>query len=33
VLANAGCLKEVRPPEHLVHGADGVELEAPCSGS
>jgi hypothetical protein len=29
MLTNEGCLKEVRPPEHLVHGADSAELEAP----
>lgn len=29
VLTDEGCLEEVRPPEHLVHGADGAELEPP----
>jgi hypothetical protein len=29
MLTNEGCLKEVRPPEHLVHGVDTAELEAP----
>jgi hypothetical protein len=26
-LTDEGCLEEVRSPEHLVHGADGAELE------
>lgn len=29
MLTNEGCLEEVRPPEHLVHGADGADLEPP----
>jgi hypothetical protein len=29
MLTDEGCLEEVRPPEHLVHGADGAELEPP----
>ena len=29
MLTDEGCLEEVRPPEHLVHGADGAELVCP----
>lgn len=29
MLTDEGCLEEVRPPEHLVHGADCAELEPP----